>query len=207
MKLAALESAIAGHTGTFLCERINRRDETREVTFRHEITPPGPTPTLPDIGGLRDFYETFGSVTFYVDPVSGDAAKHIAPPDTWAELDDDLQDWFDGLGDDERDEILPEWFDDRLVIGEEPHTGNYLIMAGASAGDEAGSVHLFDHDGYEFIRLAASLPEYAERLLDPDDAMLVDIATHMRFIDGDPMVQWWIREMRDNRGNVASTAN
>jgi len=204
MKLSTLESAIAAHTGTFLCERINKTDETREVAFRHVVTPPGPMPSVPDIGGLRDFYETFGSVTFYVDPVSGDAAKHIAHPDDWADLDDDLQGWFDGLGDDDLAEILPEWYDDRLVIGEEPRTGNYLVMA--AAGEEAGHVYAFDHDGYEFTRLADSLPAYAERLLDPDDALLLDIATHMRFIDGDPMVQWWIRELRDNRGNVASTA-
>jgi hypothetical protein len=44
-----------------------------------------------------------------------------------------------------------------------------------------------------------------EQLLDLDNQRLLYIATHMRFVDGDDSQQWWIEELNDNRGNVATT--
>jgi hypothetical protein len=203
MKLVELEVAVRSHTGQLHCERINNADEKKIVEFRHVVTTPVPGHVLPDIGRLTDFYDTFGSVVFYVDEKSGDAAKHIANPDQWTKFSADFNDWLDPLGEDERAEILPEWIESCLVIGEEPRTGNYILMP--TTGDVAGHVFLFDHDGYEFTECANDLVNYVERLLAPDDALLLEIATHMRFIEGDPKVQWWIRELRDNRGNVART--
>jgi hypothetical protein len=65
---------------------------------------------------------------------------------------------------------------------------------------------LFDHDGFEFSEEAADLVEFVRIMLAPTDRLLTEIASHMRFIDGDPMIQWWIRELRDNRGNLATTS-
>ena len=203
MKLASLEAAVRGHAGQFYCERIRHSDEKKVINFRHEVSAPGPTKRLPDVGRLGDFYETFGSVVFYVDDKSGDAAKHIARPAQWAELHSEFTSWFDHLDEEELAESMPEWIDTCLVIGEEPKTGNYLLMPAVS--DMAGHVFLFDHDGFEFTDCANDLVEYVEKLLAPNDQLLLEIATHMRFIDGDPSIQWWIRELRDNRGNVART--
>lgn len=203
MKLPELERAVEAHVGTFLCERIHSPQETKIVHFRHDSSPPLLDMKVPAIPGLADFYDTFGSILFYFDEKSGDAAKLIASPDQWAELLGNFTDWIDDLGDEERAEILPDWIDSALAIGEEPHTGNYILIP--SVGHSVGRVFLFDHDGFEFTEKAANLVAYVEKLLDPDNQLLTEIATHMRFIDDDSMVQWWIRELRDNRGNVART--
>lgn len=203
MNLENLRSEVQTHTGTFLCERIHMREQTKIVHFTHVVGEPAQGFEVPSIGQLRDFLDIFGSVIFYRDRVTGEAAKHLAPPSQWAELDSDFRDWLEALDDEERAEILPEWADDCLVIGEEPGTGNYILMP--VSGNEAGSVYLFDHDGFEFIREADDIIAYVQRMLSPDDLLLTSIASHMRFVEGDPMVQWWIRELEDNRGNSART--
>lgn len=200
-----LKQAVEAHAGTFRCSRLHHPSESKTVAFRHETTPPGHEGDLPHVGRLADFYGAFGSVTFYVDPNSGDAARHIAPPAAWPALHEHFAGWMVGLDESEREDFVPPWIDSCLVIGEEPHTGNYILMP--TTGDQAGAVFHFEHDGFEFVRQADDLVQYAQKLLDPDDAALVYMATHMRFVEGaDYAVQWWIEEMQDNRGNVARTS-
>jgi hypothetical protein len=203
LKLNDLEKAVREHAGEFLCERINDKGKTKLVSFTHVVGAPEDATNVPSVGRLSEFYETFGSILFYYDEKSGDAAKHIAPTSEWAELHIDFVDWLEPLDEDERLEILPDWIDTCLVIGETPHSGNYILVV--TDGPAAGRVFEFDHDGYEFIDQAADVIEYVEKLLKPDGIKLTDIASHMRFIEDDPMVQWWIREFRDNTGHVAST--
>lgn len=203
MKLNALENDVRGHAGEFVCERIHDGNETKIVTFWHVVTPVSQSNELPEIGRLRDFYDTFGSVVFYHDKKSGDAAKHIAPTSEWAELHDLFNHWIEGLTEEERSEIVPDWIDACLVIGETPRSGNYILMA--TEGSLAGRIFEFDHDGFEFTHEANDLVEYVEKILKPDGTKLTDIASHMRFVEGDPAVQWGIRELRDNRGHIATT--
>jgi len=203
MKLASLEAAVLAHAGRFYCEQIHQSDKKNIVNFRHEVSAAAPAKSLPKVGRLEDFYDTFGAVVFYVDDISGDAAKHIADPAQWAELRSNFLAWFDHPDDGDLAEGMPEWIDTCLVIGAEPKTGNYLLMP--AVGDMAGHVFLFDHDGFELTDCANDLVEYVEKLITPDDQLLLEIATHMRFIEGDPSIQWWIRELRDNRGNLART--
>ena len=46
---------------------------------------------------------------------------------------------------------------------------------------------------------------FKRQLLDLVAGLLLDIASHMRFIEAD-QVQWWILEMVDNRGNRVGTS-
>jgi len=203
VRLPDLESLVASHHGEFSCVKIHDESRTKVVRFRHDATPPVQRPELPDLGRLRDFYETFGSLVLYLDPESGDAARVIAAPSDWDSLADALAGWFDGLGEEERGDYLPEWIDDCLVIGETPCSGNYILMP--TTGEEAGRVFEFDHDGFEFHRAAGDLVDYVLKALSPSPVLLVDYASHMRFVtEGDP-TQWWIREMTDNRGACVST--
>lgn len=203
MRLAELEQAVLAHKGSFLCKRVNDDKETRIIHFCHEVQPPVGGAEVPSLPGFQDFYDTFGSITFYLDRESGDAAAYVADPSEWAALHTDFSSWVDDLDEDERMELLPDWIEDILVIGEEPHTGNYLLTP--ATGREAGVVFLFDHDGFEFTEQAATLVEYVEKLLDPGDHELTMMASHMRFAGGDRSVQWSICELEDNRGNVART--
>lgn len=203
MHLSSLRSSVQSHSGTLRCERIGAPQHTKLVSFAHRLGEPAPDVPVPGVGRLRDFLDTFGSIVFYADEVSGDAARYLAPPAQWPGLGEDFRDGVDGLDEEERAELLPPWVEGCLVIGEVPQSGNYLLMP--LKGEETGAVYLFDHDGFEFTRQAGDLIEFVERMLAPDDALLTDIASHMRFIEADPMVQWWIRELQDNRGHTART--
>jgi len=75
LKLIDLENAVRTHAGEFLCLRIHDEDNTKIVHFSHVLTSPIDTIDIPAIGRLQDFYDTFGSIVFYYDEKSGDAAK------------------------------------------------------------------------------------------------------------------------------------
>ncbi|HSV44268.1 MAG TPA: hypothetical protein VLJ58_00640 [Ramlibacter sp.] len=202
MALKTLEDAVRNHTGEFICQRIHGK-KRKTVDFKHTITPPDGVEGVPDIGKLQQFYKTFGSILFYHDEMSGDAAKYLAPVAQWTELHELFSDWIEDLDEDEREEILPEWIESCLVIGETPHSGNYILMP--TEGAAGGRVFEFDHDGFEFTEEAKDVVDYTKKLLKPDGSRLTEMASHMRFVEGDPTVQWWIRELRDNNGHAAIT--
>lgn len=204
MKLDDLLLQVSSHQGVFLCEAIRHPEQRKEVQFSHRISTILSETTLPDIGRLHDFYATFGSITFFVDALSGDEGKHLASPENWAELDAEFRGWTDHFSEEEKEDYLPDWVDTCLVIGEEPRTGNYLLMP--TEGESEGRVFVFDHDGYEFVEEAKDIVAYVEYMLKPDNQLLVNLATHMRFIEEGSKYQWWILELRDNRCNFATTA-
>lgn len=203
MKLDALRAAVEAHAGAFHCSEIHREANTRSVEFRHVGLPPDTTVSVPAVVGLQAFYATFSQLALYVDERSGDTAFRVAHPAQWMELDGDFRPWVEHLDEDEAAECLPAWINDCAVIGEVPHSGNYLLVP--LAGPDAGKVFQFEHDGFEFVELGENLPDFVMRSLDPDVQRLSDIASHLRFIVPGEDRQWWIEEMRDNRGNVVRT--
>lgn len=203
--LESLYSEVHSHIGQFTCTEIHREENTKTVSFRHAGSPPDPDVDVPDVQGLRDFYDTFAQLTLYLDEKSGDAAFFIASPSQWSELDSDFRPWLEGIEEDEEEEYLPDWIKDCLVIGEIPHSGNYLLVP--TSGPDAGKVFEFEHDGFEFIELGQSLPEFVARTLDLDTSRLTAIASHVRFITPEENRQWWINELNDSRGNVIRTEN
>ncbi len=201
--LESLRAEVQSHTGQFFCCEIHREENTKTVSFRHAGSPPDPNVEVPDVPGLRDFYDTFGELTLYLEEHSGDAAFFIASPSAWAELDSYFRPWLDGVEEDEGEDFLPDWIEACLVVGEVPHSGNYLLVP--TSGADAGKVFEFEHDGFEFIELGSSLPDFVARTLDLDTERLTAIASHARFITPDENCQWWINELKDNRGNVIRT--
>ena len=201
--LESLRSDVQSHVGQFTCSEIHREESTKTVSFRHAGSPPDPGVDVPNVQGLRDFYDTFGQLTLYLADESGDAAFFIASPSQWSELDSDFRPWLEGIEEDEADDHLPVWIKDCLVVGEIPQSGNYLLVP--TAGPDAGKVFEFEHDGFEFIELGQSLPDFVARTLDLDTSRLTAIASHVRFITPEENRQWWINELKDNRGNVIRT--
>jgi hypothetical protein len=201
--LEALRTAVTSHTGVFLCTEIHASHNAKTLKFRHAADAAAPDVEVPDVPGLRDFYDTFARLTLYLEEDSGDAAFSIASPDQWAELKSDFEVWIDDLSDDEADECLPDWLPHYVVVGEVPHSGNYLLVP--TTGPEVGCVYLFDHDGFEFAKLGSTLAEFVASSLDLDTKRLTDMASHMRFITQTENRQWWIDALKDNRGNNVST--
>jgi hypothetical protein len=198
-----LRLAVQSHSGQFVCSEIHKPKNSKTVRFRHVGTPPDPEFSGPDLIGLRDFYSTFAELTLYLEEESGDAAYLVANPSQWEALDSEFRPWLEGIEDDEAEEFLPDWIKDCIVVGEIPQSGNYLLIP--TAGPEAGKVYEFEHDGFEFIELGKSLPDFVERTLDLDPSSLTAIASHLRFITEGDDRQWWIEELNDNRGNVIRT--
>lgn len=201
--LNSLRVAVNSHAGVFLCSEIHCEENSKTVEFRHISSPPEPNAELPSVVGLQDFYDTFAELTLYLDEKSGDAAFFIANPSRWPELDSEFRPWSEGIGDDEAANCLPDWIKSCLVIGEVPRSGNYLLVP--SAGPDAGKVFEFEHDGFEFIQRGNSLADFVARTLDLDTSRLSAIASHIRFIAPGESRQWWINELKDNRGNVVRT--
>lgn len=203
MRLVEIQKLVNEHSGEFLCEQIHNESLTKLVAFKHRYDPPVSSSDDLDIGKLKEFYETFGNLLLYFDEKSGDAALYIASPDQWESLHDHFNGWIEDLDDDESEELLPDWIDDCYVIGEIPQSGNYILVP--KSGDKTGYVYEFEHDGFEFIELAKDIEQYIRKMLNLNASTLTNIASHMRFIEGNPETQWWIKELRDNNGNVVST--
>lgn len=149
---------------------------------------------IPGVPQLLDFYERFGSIRLYRDttyhaPWRGhSSAFFLAHPEQWAELKDDLLLWFDNLDPDEEEDCLPEWFDDYVVIGGVPNSGNYYLVP--LSGIEAGTVYEFEHDGFEFIKQAQSIVEFVAYIATPTDNLAQEISGHTRYFDGTTDTQW-----------------
>lgn len=93
---------------------------------------------------------------------------------------------------------------DCAFIGEVPSSGNYFMAP--LAGPETGCIYEFEQDGFEFIRHAPDIEYFVSCLLDRSPSKLPEMASHFRFVENeDWSVQWWLQEMRDNRGNIVST--
>ncbi|MFO1494267.1 MAG: hypothetical protein U1F26_06355 [Lysobacterales bacterium] len=199
----ALHIAVLGHSGTFECVEIRAKKNRKTVSFRHLAAEPDTNASIPDIPGLAAFYSAFGNLRLYFDEESGDSAYYIGSPAEWEEFRSALDSWLDGMPTDDTEDGIPSLVRDCVVVGEVPRSGNYLLVA--TTGTETGSVYLFDHDGFEFPRLANSLPEFVIKRLTPSPTELTVMASYMRFTKDYRDRQWWIEEMCDNQGRVVRT--
>lgn len=198
-----LRQAVQAHRGHFICEAIGDATRQAEFAFQHAAAAPEPV-TVPDVPGLARFYSLFGQLHLYVEPGSEESAFHIAAPRDWPLLESRFFPWIeDALDEEDAEDAFPDWIANRLVIGEIPASGNFLLIA--TAGPDAGKVVEFEHDGFEFIEHAPDLCAFVEQMLSPDAATLTNMASHLRFIQPASEVQWWIQQMRDNRGAVIHT--
>ena len=204
MKLIELEKAVAKHSGVFKCTgRGGDKSKSKTINFEHKYEPPVSFSEIPDIGMLREFYSTFSSLTLYHHKESEDAAFYIGSPEEWDSLLEYFSGWIEDLDEEEEDELLPKWIGNFITIGEIPYSGNYLLVP--IAGEMAGHVFEFEHDGFEFIDLASNINDFIVKCLKPDSRFLTGMASHMTFTENGEEDQWWIEEMRDNLGNVVKT--
>ncbi|WP_317930043.1 hypothetical protein [Halioxenophilus sp. WMMB6] len=201
--LTALKERVVAHRGEFQCRQINNAANTKVVKFSHHCTDPIGLEACPAADYLGAFYQTFGSLTLFHEPESGDAAFYIAEPAQWTTLESYFREWLLGLDAREARELLPEWIDACVVIGEIPYSGNYLLMP--VSGASAGAIFEFEHDGFEFIKLANNIESFIASMLQPDAATLVNMAAHMRFVAGDSTTQWWLVKLTDSQGYSVST--
>jgi hypothetical protein len=204
MPLKELKNAIDAHEGTFLCEGINTKNEAKVVHFKHIYTEALPEKQIEalktKVGHLPQviaFYQTFGSLRMYLDEQSQDSALYIANPEAWDDLAEGFNAWLEMLDSDEI-ETLPEGIEGCLTVGETPQSGNYLLLA--TAGESAGLIYEFDHDGFEFTEAAKDIVSFVTQMIHLDSARLRRIAAHMRFIEEGSETQWWIKALRDNHG-------
>ncbi|MEO1036787.1 MAG: hypothetical protein AAFX44_14615 [Pseudomonadota bacterium] len=185
----------------------------KDVRFTHVVDPPlaedeltALTADHAHVPGLCDFYATSGAVALFFDAASKESAYYIGPPSQWHVFRDGLFGWFEGLTQAEEKQLLPAWVDDSYVLGTIPGSGNYLVVPGT--GEESGAVFLFDHDGFEFLKLAETLPAFVAEACNPGDEALTSIATGMRFVECESDdEQWWIVELRNDFDEVVASTH
>ncbi|WMS88753.1 hypothetical protein [Pleionea litopenaei] len=193
------------HNGEFVCEEIGAEENLKRVEFRHIFEPPKNNIEIIDITGLNEFYALTGSLTLYYCEESREAAFYIAHPEQWEALADGFSDWVDMLDEDEEEDALPSWFGTHKVIGEIPASGNYILVP--TEGVEEGAIYEFEHDGFEFIKIGSSIFDFIYKALDPDETLLMEMASHLRFVSDSSTQQWWITELRHHHGKVVKHEN
>lgn len=200
-------------SGHFVCELINGDGQMRRIEFQHILGDESSPELLQllenyigDLPELLNLYRICGELKLYWDPVSDDSAYIIGSCARWQSFHDGMMSWVGILSDTEKAELLPVWFENALVFGEIPQSGDYLLIAGD--GDEKGKIYRFYHDGFEFVRFASSVGEMIEKMFTLDADHLLDIATDIRFMEmKEPYEQWWIKEYVRNDGvRVSSDA-
>lgn len=208
MSLHKLETLLARH-GHFRClsyasSPADSPETEKTVPFRHSTTPPGNI-DVPDIGRLREFYSAFGSIAFY-HCGDDDAARYLAAPHEWSAYRQEFDIWIADIESDEWHDIAPAELlhEDEsghcdlqaLVIGETPHSGNYILMA------DNGAVYEFDHDGFEFYSIAPDIVAYAETLLEPDATALRDYTTFLGLREAGDTCSWYVAAVHFADGEV-----
>lgn len=119
----------------------------------------GQIPNLPNT--------TFSRLRLYHHDGSGEAAFEFSPLNEWSSLNDRFEPWIDGLV---ARGLLPDWIDQRLVIGSVPGSANFLLVP--TAGPKRGCLFKFDHDGFQFRELAPSIEAFVRFSLDPGPDLL-----------------------------------
>lgn len=147
-----------------------------------------------DFPELVSFYSKFGSLRLYSQIDADESAYYIAGPSEWDELKNNFTDWVEDLDNDEREQLLPGWISDFVVIGEIPKSGNYFIMPFTS--EFAGRIYEFEHDGFEFVERGKNFGDFIDKLTTINDELLEYIRGHIRYQDTRPDSQWLVEEYR-----------
>ena len=209
MEFSEIANKVESSSGQFFCSQIGNESETKVVNYEHTASSSLDVKVIEGIEfaynhipGLLSFYSRWGGLRLFHDTVSGDSAFYIAPPNEWKDLFTSFLPWIECL-DEEEEKLLPKWINNCFVIGEIPDSGNYILLR--TTEKSIGSIYLFDHDGFEFEKLADNLCQFLEVVCYPDSKLLTNMASNMSFSEGNHEVQWWIEKLRDNEGNEVST--
>lgn len=203
---AALQELLQRRNQRFVCTDTGWPEpgpDRHVAVIRHEVTPPLDDSTLAaleeqiGIPELLAFYQRWGSARLYCDtihrePIGFASAFYIAPPGSWAELQDRFEGWLEILDPEERADLLPAWIDAYVVVGEVPNSGNYFLVP--LEGADRGKVFDFEHDGFEFIERAPDFEQFVDGLCTVNEALLFEILGHTRYADGKSSIQWLVRE-------------
>lgn len=137
-------------------------------------------------------YERYSSVRLYCDTIGDDSAFYLAHPGEWPDLKNEFKMWCDGLTDNEKEELLPDWLEDCIVVGEIPQSGNCFLIP--MSGNDLGKVIGFGHDGFEFVERGSDVSAFLEYISTVDNELIEDILTYTRYSDGKSSIQWLANE-------------
>lgn len=202
MGLDALNKLLSRKDQKFICYPAGTQQDRHskfEALITHEVSGPLDNTQLNDLeqkigfhDQLFDLLSVYGSVRLYCDTLSESSAYYLVHPSEWDELNSDFNAWLDSLDEKERNELLPEWLDDAIVIGEVPSSGNYFLFP--TQGSEKGKVFEFDHDGFEFLEKGKDLNSFMDKICSITEELLSDIRSHTRYSDGKTDTQWLVQE-------------
>ncbi len=207
MRFEELNALLANDSGVFICSKIVEPEIKRTIPVRHKAEPglndeqvKQLKSKLGHVVGLVDFFQSYGNVQLYQDPISGDTAYYVASPEEWGSLRKEFDSWIEDQ-DPENADLLPSWIENCCVVGERPGTGNYFLLS--TDQDNNGRVFEFEHDGFNFNQISTEFPSFIDFLVGLDEDRLQTIASSLRFVDhGSPMEQWYISEYKDKNISI-----
>ena len=183
----------------FICFDVGNASDSNKWTAKihHRLEKPAPAKMLETLmerleiklpEAMQAFYRQHNGCELYCDTLSDSAGVSLGSIDSWPELNEELNEWVDILDEDEKQEVLPAWFEDAIAIGEAPQSGNYLLLV--CAGEQSGSIYYFNHDGFEITQFAASWEEFLARLITDPVQLLMDLGCYVCYSDGKTDIQW-----------------
>ena len=200
--IAKLDALLKRKNQRFVCRDTGWPEpgpERHIAYIEHVVQQPAPASVLAvllrrlrGVPELAAFYERYGSVRLYCDTVGSDSAFYIADPDEWSSLKAAFGTWLELLSPDEEEDLLPDWMDNYVVIGEVPLSGNYFLVP--LSGDLAGHVFEFEHDGFEFIARGEDFDAFLNYVSTVNADLIEDILCHTRYSDGETETQWLAQE-------------
>lgn len=197
MNFEKIEALLQTSNQKFLCEAAGVRygSQKKEIELRHEVTSglsnselDSYASVLCELDLLSDMLSRYSSVRLFCDTVERGSAFYIAHPNEWSELRTELTTWINALSAQERAELTPSWLDNALVFGEVPESGNYFLTP--LQGKLKGTVFEFEHDGFEFVKIANDFQEFLDHICTVTAGLISTIRSHVRYFDGVSEIQW-----------------
>ena len=180
----------------FICRSLIGPSKKMEVKISHEIGSALDDffvneildDRLDDSDQLKGFIKNISSVRLYCDVNSDACAFYIAHPEEWADLQSELDDWFDDLTDQERNECIPSWYNNSFVFAEIPNSSTYFLYRIDEV--EKGKIYEFTGDGTRFEEVSVNFDTFLDYLCRMSDELISDIQCYTRFCDGVSDIQW-----------------
>ncbi len=200
MPLDEFESHLRDASPGFRCYASGDPADTIKFLahVRHEIGRPVSEKTLraaTELAGravstLAPFLKLHDGVVLYRDNLSDTAGVEFFKVADWKTKTAEMHEWTSGMGLDDDD--WPDWIHRGIVIGDIPHSANYLVLQ--PDGQNAGNLYYFDHDDFQEDPLAESIEALLEMIIEDPASFLHERGCYTRYSDGKTKTQWIPKE-------------
>lgn len=139
---------------------------------------------------LKRFVELHDGIILYRDTKSDAAGFEFFKAGEWESRTAEMLESMQAMGFNEAD--MPNWFEEGVVFGEIPHSGNYFVIQ--PVGEGVGQVFYADHDDFRTEAFAESFEKLLELIVKDPPGFLYQCGCFTRCSDGKSDTQWIPKE-------------